>query len=389
MYESSILKFGDWSDFEQKFTQLDYRNIKSEEELCLLMDIDKEFYNKVINRAVYGWKHSPSTSFFNGIAKTKLELPKQGDIIFDSLLDQTRFILLMHENSIANRLMFSSVKDANGDNVIIKGQKALTLKDDLYPKIEEKINKVLQVLYLYRIFTQHRQKQSNFKLPKKLYRGIRTSDLYNHQEISLKIEEVNKSTSFSHWREKRKCITDIIINHIKENGLRSISESRLLSFTSSESIAKYFTKGEGIIVEVSTGNVDIFTSIQHDTRFDQKDFISNKNEKEYILDVSGKVSITDIIINDLDYFIASNNPLAVNLFDHNDKRAKYKIQNVQVEAFYTWISNTKGEIRYRNLSSENEWWDYSSTAFKNEFGVNPRVTEKNVKDIADFQLMIK
>lgn len=387
--ENQFLTYGDWSDFKEKFNKIKDNFIKSEEEMCSLMEVDYEFYDRITSLSVYNWKDSPSTSLFNAISSIGLNLPQKDQNIFNNHLDQTRFLTIIAQNHIVGRFQFASVRDENNEKVKVMGDTALTIRKDNI-KAQEKINKVLQVLFLYRYYRHQVLINGDKNLPKKLYRGIRISNLYKIPEIS-KILKENKLTGDFTFYEGKKHNTNLILDYLKDKKFNAIAQSNLVSFTSSKAIAKYFTGGEGFVVEISTKNLpmeSIFTSPIQDTRFDEKDWVSNKKEKEFIIDVTlSDIDISDIVMNDLHYLIATNNPLSVSLFDHDNKKATYKLNGVNIKAYYVWTSNTTGGVRYRNLDDEFAW-GYGPIEFKKEYGFDPRITEKNVKDVTDFQVII-
>lgn len=378
--KKSIIRFNEWTDFKIKFKEMLKLNISNETEMCQQMNIPFELYTKVINAAVNGWRESPSQSLFNGIAKTKLSIPKEGKYIFNNLLEQTRFLLLLGNYNIIPSTFFSVIKYQHKP-VIIRGTKALTLSKN--ENAVQKFNLILQILFLYRYFT-HIQLSGN-KMPRKLYRGIRYSDVRGLNAF----KEVFKNTDYENmdYKEKRVILINTITEYVNKHGFNELSKSMLSSFTSSLSVAKYFTKNEGFVVEIDTSNVDIFSSYLQDERFNVKDYYSNRMEKEFIISIDNKkIPVSNVIINDLDYFVAKNNPLAVPLFDHDNLSATYILNNTLIEVRFVWTSNTTHTLRYSNIREKS--FSYGQNEFKERFGFSPAISNKNLNMIEDFNVKV-
>ncbi|PLS19441.1 hypothetical protein CVD28_03220 [Bacillus sp. M6-12] len=386
--ETGFITFGNWTEFSQKLQGLSEKDLESEQSLCESMEIDTELYQKMIRSAVYAWKNSPSTSIFHSIGKNGLSMPKEGETVFDSHIAQTRFLLMLCESRIISKLLLKTVRDENGEKVKVRNEYAVTLPEGERGEVmAKKVNEVLQIVYLYFWYCKKQEEKAGFKKPKKIYRGIRLRDFYRLPAIQKAIENVPPSTERGFDRKRRKAEYDCIVEYLMKNGIREICENDLVSFTSSKTIAKYFANKGGLIIEVNANDVEIMTSEVHDERFAEKDYVSNKLEKEYILRLTDtSMEISNIEIYDLDYYIAINSPLSVSMFDHSDKSATYELNGVHIKAYYVWTSNTTSAIHYKNLDTNS--WGYGSREFQKEFGFSPVISNKNLKDIKNFQVHI-
>lgn len=184
---------------------------------------------------------------------------------------------------------------------------------------------------------------------------------------------------------KRKEAIDIIIDYIIKNGLQKIAVGKMLSFTASKPIASYFTNGEGIIISVDTSKVEIVTSEKTDPLFDQPDYVSGKKEREYIVKIpSGyKFKREDIIIEDLDYLVAEQNPLSVQFFDHDNKNADYDMDGHHIRAHFRWNSaGTNGSVYFEIDNGYSESRSYC----KKEYGFDPMPTKENLDKITNFKV---
>lgn len=376
--EKGFIKFGNWESFKEQLNSV--QNVESPEQLCEATGIEIDYYNRIINSSAYSWIDSPSKSLFHGLGLTGLRIPEEGEAVFNSLLSQTRFLMRMSELRMLTTFNFQKIEDENGEKIKVNGSDALTYRSSANGGLD-KLNKVLQVIYLYFYYCKHKEIA---KMPKKIYRGIRISDLRNLPVMKDVLEslDVEKGADF---RKRNKAVIDAIIDVINKEGLNAFYDLNLLSFTASKSVAKYFANKNGIIIEVNTKDVEIMTSELHDERFAEKDYYSNRCEREYIVRLpKEKLSVSNVIISDLDYMIETNNPLAVALFDHSDKSATYMLNGVNIKAYFVWTSNTTSAIRYKNMDEDS--WSFGVKDFKDNFGFSPVISAKNIKDVKDFKI---
>lgn len=377
---NQLITFGDWSDLKRKVEQ--YPLYQTEDDFLDDVGIKRDFYNKITGFAIRGWRESTSRSLFQIIGHHGLDVPEKGKPIFKNHLEQTRFFHLLDEGRILGKFGLGHVVDENNEKVkVAGGNVALT-----YPQNESRrastekiVNEVLQAVFIYAFLC----KQKEMKLPKKLYRGIRLSDMRNIPGLKeeLSVLKYDPSTRSDYYRE----YVRIVCDYINEHGLNGIAESSLLSFTASKSVASYFANKRGLVLEVEAQDVEILTSELHDERLDVMDYMSGKKEREYIVRLpKEQVEVKNIMIHDLDFFIATSDPRAVSLFNHNDKIAYYELNEVKIKAQFHWSTNTKGSIAYYNLSDNG--WGYGSREFQKEYGFSPVITNKNIKEVKNFRI---
>lgn len=356
--------FDDWSSF---ISQVNNLPEISWEEACKQLQLPTGALKNIISR----WRDSTSTSMLHGLFNVSLgKIPKQGSPIFKDLKWQTRFLIMAIKDGLLRIFDVDTktekVNDENAKDILISSQK--------------KLNNIVRSLYVY----WYLNSRMKIKAPKILYRGIRAHDLYNHDTFKPLIDHVWKSDATREM--KRKHAIDILIKFICDKQLHKITDGNLLSFSASSPIAKYFADDKGFVLKVETAKVEIITSELHDERLSGVDFVSGKNEKEYIIRIPEDYAFKpeDIIIHDLDYYVADQNPLCVAYFDHDDKQAIYSINNQTIKARFEWNnSGTSGGIRYM---LEGDWYPYSRNDFKKRFGFDPLPTENNLPEITSFKL---
>lgn len=378
-----LIPFGNWSGLKKNLER--YSLCSTEDEFLDLNGVTRNFYDQIINFSISRWRHSTSCSMFQIVGHHGLEIPQQGTPIFTNHLEQTRFFHLLDEAKILSKVVLGHVVDQNNEKVKVKGNVALTYPahEERRKTVEAKVNQVLQAVFIYAFLCKEKEKE--IKLPKKLYRGIRLGDVGKLRGLKEQLSEVKYEPSKRDEFARRR--TEIIRDFIENHGLNGIAESPLLSFTSSKSVASYFANKRGFVLEIDVKDVEVLTSELHDLRMNVQDFISGKFEREYMVRLpKNQVKVQNIIIEDLDYLVAINDPMSVNYFNHNDKVAFYTLNGTKVKAQYQWSSNTKGSIRYANVDDKQAGWFYGSREFKQQYGFSPVITQKNVKDIQDFHI---
>lgn len=414
-FDGSI-KYTDWSDFKEKLKVAINSGFKTEEELVKLMEMNFESYTKIRENMIMNWKDSVTKSLLHTIAQIGQKIPKEGANIFKNLKQQTLFCIVasngatttnifMQNNSVdglrmISRFDFDKVK--NKDPKITKYDK-FAQKYVMNPYIYfsdipaytstdvntiRKINEIVQYVWLYAFYHHYIMKKNNIKLPAYIYRGIRISTL-NGKIIDKIVKQAKEKQETKKHYEFNKNYINLLIAYIVKNGISKITDGKLLSFTESKDIAAYFSNKEGIILRVDPSKVEIITSPKTDELFQQADYVSNKKEKEYIVKVPAnyKFSEDDIEIMHGDYFLAIDSPLAVQFFSHDDKKADYTLDGINITARYVWHSNTNGSIIFDNNDVDGyEGWGISRQKFKKTFKVDPMPTKENLDRITNFKI---
>lgn len=373
---SDLVQFDDkWSDFLHKLSS---SQISSYEQACEVVGFPYDYFTKVVDQAISYWRDSTTTSLLNGIANLSLKSVPTGNV-FSDLIWQTRFLMMATKTKLLSRLDVRFVR---------KGKIVVQVKNDNALSVEGAgpfvVNKIIRALFLYWFVNTNK----NVKLPKAIYRGIRAQDLMNHDTFGPAVAAIWKSDD-THVMKRKKAI-DILIKWICDKKLHEITDAKLLSFTSSVSVAKYFSNGTGFCLIVDPTKVQIITSEVHDNdNIGGKDMMSGKAEKEYIVRIPDDYAFTpeNIIINDLDYFIAEQNPMCVEMLDHDDKTASYKISGIPIEAYFQWnYSGNGGALRFRQIETGHSSYFLSRIEFKKSFGFDPLPNPKNIAEITEFGL---
>ena len=137
---------------------------------------------------------------------------------------------------------------------------------------------------------------------------------------------------------------------------------------------------------VDPKKVQIITSELTEPGFDEKDYVSNKKEREYIVKIPRNYQFKkeDFIITDLEALIGDKNPLAVSFLDHDDKKATYTLDGHEIIARFYWNNaGTKGSIVFNVDGRYSESRQYC----KKEFGFDPMPTPENISKISNFKML--
>ena len=361
-FKGAVLYDEKWPSFIQNINQLPLET--SFNDICIIFGFNPINASKIVDNTIQHWRVSTETSFLHGISHLSLgKSPNPGNAIFIDLLWQTRFI------EMAQKLKMISLFDVQ----LLDDKKTKTVNS----YAAQKINHIIRSLYIYWWSVS----QNKIKLPKLIYRGIRSYNLYGHETLRPAIDAI-WATDSSHEMRRKKAV-DLLIKWICNKKLHQLTDGNIFSFTSSIPTAKYFSNGEGIILCIDPTKVEIITSELHDPeRLGGRDLVSNRMEKEYIVKIPENYNFVpeNIIINDLEYFIAEENPLCVDMFDHDDKSATYYMHGLHISVQYYWKTNENGGLIFST-----DGFHGNRKEFKQKYGFDPMPVEKNLSEISNFK----
>jgi hypothetical protein len=378
-FPSAVL-FDDWSAFIAACNALPQNC--TIEQACESESIpfNAVYVKNIVELCIANWRDSTSTSIIHGIANIHMgTVPPQGTPIFTDMLWQTRFLMMCRKNKIVSILDTDRVIDPTTKQVVtIRNEDALTSKR------EPKINRIIRAIYLYWFLNT---RKSDVKLlAKALYRGVRAGDLIGHENFKPIADEIYKNDKSRYIRRKQ--VIDALVKYLCDNKLHTITDGNMLAFSATIPVAKYFSKGSGLILKVDPRKVEIITSEVHDPEnLAGPEPFSGRVEREYICRIPADYQFqpSDIMINDLDYLIASVNPLCVAHLDHDDTRALYTLNGADIEAQYVWLTDSSGGLRfYADLNGQ--FISGPRSVVKKNIGFDPMPTEANLKDISNFRL---
>ena len=410
------VQYTDWSGFKTKLLAAIKQGFKDEADLCKQMGLEKEQYDKIADNMILNWKDSVSKSLLHGTAEVGNKLPKKGDNIFKDTLQQTQFLILagpglqgrnmMGDDNmtkglrIIDRFALAKIKDAKGEPKTIGGVYAMTVAPHVKEKTLDQINEIMQYVWLYVFFHHYKVKKDPKvakKMPKYLYRGIRglfgskqtIQDLFKGLNSDSRPDgKYSKKADIDNTKARYDKVIEYIIGH----GINKIADGKLLSFTAAKPIADYFANKEGMILRIDPSKVNIVSSELTEPKFAEKDYVSGKKEREYIVRIphNYKFSKEDIEIVNAEYLMSESNPLVVAQFSHDDVAATYELGGYSIRAKWYWKNNGKGSIVFTaEKDGHDVFYSEGRVTAKKELGFDPMPTEDNLKDIKNFKLKYK
>lgn len=407
LYDDYLIKFNNWDNFKEKITTAIDNGFIDEKDFVSKVGLDYDVYIKLKDSMIYNWIDSISKSVIHSIANIIDDFPKEGQTIFDNVRVQTAMILAMGSGfsgsnifgstisveglrMIPSHIYFDKIKnlDTSSNDRFLKsgGYSLLTTNKQ---EIIDKINDVIKYVYAYYFIHDLKAKTNKVKLPKYLYRGIRNfpSKLnINHEKydddyiINSAMNAIN------------------IVAQLEGKKVSDVLDGKFASFTSSYDVAKLFANGSGYILRVNTVDIKIISSELTEDLFKEKNSITNRYEKEYIVYPKNDAIIKDgdIIISKEEYYFATASPLAINYLSHDDKEVEYDYNHNGViykcSAHGYWSSNTKHSISYKvlnitgNINKEFRTWSLGRNEFIKEFGFNPMPTEKTLDKFSNVKV---
>jgi len=395
------LTYNDWTDFKTKLKTALNTGFKDIDQLLELMDMKKDLYDRIVDIMIYHWKDSVSKSLLHGISNLRNKIPKNGDNIFPNIGDQTKFLMISGSGATSNNIFgqsnntaglnyirrfdLSFVKDKKNPKEYLKVGRynALTMVDN------SKVNTILQYIWLYVFYNRYKVSnkgninKKKIKLPSRLYRGVR--GFFGNTkipELKSRFKEIYDNKENSRYQIEALKF-QALVDYIVKNGISKLSDGKYLSFTSSESIARYFSDSSGFILCVDPTKVDIITSELTEPAFGEKDYVSNKKEKEYIINIPANYRFKpeDFILTNKDSLLGQKNPLVVESLDHDNILVSYELDGHNIEAKYIWQTNSKGMI-YFYVDGQ---WGRSRNECKKEYGFDPMPTTENLSRITNFK----
>lgn len=369
---SHMIAFDDrWDAFASRVPEAERLASMSDDQLARTIKVGHALIAKAVPEALREWRVSPSRSLVNCIAGAGDDVPSGH--VFRTLADQTRFIIKAREAGILLPIDVLAVKDEKGKRIRLS-QDACALT--VHPQSVNRVNDIVRAFRAWELRNRAQVTTGKVRLPKVLYRAVRARDVDHDKSVG------QDDRGYLHrWKD----IVEAKIDAMTSNPLVEVSHSPLLSFTSNETVADYFTRNEGFVVSVDPAAVDVVAAWATDEALDGKDQVSGRHEREWILRIPPEMTLapSDVRVHDADYMAAIVSPLSVALFHHNDKEALYSLDGHRIKASFYWNSaGTNGSLSFR---VENEW-GLSRAAVRKRFGFDPLPTPENISRVEDFRL---
>lgn len=399
VYDKYIIKFNDWSEFKKLVESTIENGFNDESDFIEKVGLDLEKYDKIKKSLVNNWIDSISKSVIHSITNIVHDFPKDGENIFDDIKVQTSMIYVMGSgfssvnifgsynsveglNIIPSHMHFDKIENLNKESseryASVGGYKLVTTTNKI---LIDKINDIIKYVWCYVFLQDIKLKKTNIKLPKYLYRGIRKFP----KKANITYRKYDDNYTISSAMNSIKIVEELVGKKVSD-----VLDGKFASFTSSIDVAMLFANKSGYVIRVKTDDIKIMSSELTEELFKEKNPITNRYEKEYIVcpKDSAIIGKDDIIISSEEYYMATASPLAINYISHDNRIVSFEYEHnglvFHCEARGSWRSNDKFSVLYSvesvdgNINKEFRTWLLGRNEFIKEFGFNPKPTEKTM-----------
>lgn len=316
-----------------------------------------EKLNEVIEGSLREWRQNPARSFINIVSN--LPAPVAGELMFDDLLKQTLVLTGLKRAAAETQARMGSVSSPTERGKLHKVQSGgtLTMRSDH----EGWLNGLARSMRVWEMRNGALVRSGQVKPPKRLFRGVRSGD--------IKLQEKISRDGIPH-EQYAAAMTDARLDYLTSTPADQVFFSRVLSFTANQDVAKYFSNGEGFIVGIDPTSVDVVSSFKLDSALDQKDYVSKRHEREWIIRLPPKTIIPrpDVEVWHRDWLMVRGDHRAIDLVDHS-ARAHYEISGHTVTA--TMEYNTHGKSVGTRFCVDGDWRLLSRAEVKKRYGFDP------------------
>lgn len=345
----------------------------------------------LITIALRSWIDSPSKSILQALAAR----PEPGKAVFTTHLDQTRFLIALR-NAIGQMRNLPKLYHVNPDTLpklppfstVIRNGNHIKIANDaaaltLHNRSDPTMQIILRTLHAY----ASQQKNKNPR-PRPLYRGLRLQHLHHEAPAAHDILASLPNVEATFEKHTDHCQKNLALRLIRQiigqyvltrQPLANLCQSGVLSFTTREETARYFTKKQGIII--STRNwaetPEVISSPTSEDILREPDPVSGRQENLTILRIPQDMILPENSLTpyDFDYFHATGDIRAINALDTPYVSITYEIEGRRVTKTVSYINNHQTRACYRH---ENDY-GHGLRDFTRKYGFSPTITAANSK----------
>lgn len=354
--DDAMVQYDDrWADFFDILPDDAVLAKMTDSEMCARFGMAPAFFDAVIPEAIRQWRISPSRSAINLVSSVEQSTPMGH--MFRDIRDQTRVLASVVLSGAMPLSLVRSIK--GGDRKPLKVSHdafAATLTDEG----QMIINDVSRFFKAWELRNRAKIVTGMIKLPKMLYRGVRGKTIpYSTKEVE------GESGLVWHCRVHEERHGTILSRPFAE-----ISETPILSFTSSAEIAKYFSFDEGFIVGAAPSDFTVVACGATDEALARKDVVSGRQEREWIVRIDRSfVPAPEMVTSrDRDFAILTNDEAGIEMIHHRTV-ADYVLDGRKVKAWFRY--NSGGHGGRVVFSVDGEGWGVGRQTMKREQGFDP------------------
>jgi hypothetical protein len=334
----------------------------SAQELAEEAGFASDDFSEVIAKGLRAWRNSPSRSILNVVRLVDGAGP--GSPMFKDLRSQHQLLSAAMVDHVFQPYQFKTIPDRQSELGRIR-PKPLKLGD--YTAMtadaegERLINSLAYALRLWEERNKAMVRTGRVKLPAKLYRGLRGGNL------SVTMGDLPSDLE----RSERDCrLMTMRARHLVDTPIVEWAHSPILSFTTNETVAAFFTRNEGFVVEFEPTADMVVASHATDSALDVVDPFLKKHEREWILRLPADAQLVPEAIRPQSaaWFAATRDHRGIPVMDAHVE-AKFLMGNKEISARWRWNSNGNGG---KVVFSENEdFFSLTRAEFKKEKGYDP------------------
>jgi len=330
----------------------------SDQDLIGHFEIDPQILREAIPIALSEWRISPTRSLINILAGINGAVPSGP--MFSDLAQQTRVLAAAVKSGAV------SYGDVRGVSSSKKGMLERVANDAYAATLDDHgrrlLNDIARAFHAWELRNRARIDTGLVKIPRLLYRGIRSRDIDIDGAFNQRADEA--------WNLRFCRLFDARRDELSKRPLTTISGTPIISFTSSESIARYYADGEGMVVEVDPAKFMVVASWSLDAALDGKDEINGKHEREWIVRVDPSFVLRPDEIKPWDRIFAysTNDPKGIEMLDHYT-RARYRLDGRLVEAYFQYNASGTGGKRMFYVNGDH--FAKTRMAWRRENGFDP------------------
>lgn len=330
----------------------------------------------IITQSLKRWRVNPAGSLVNAVIAMD---GSSGDQMFANLKEQSRVIAGSLACEATVERSFNTIRNDDRRPIRLSGDYfALTAQGEAATTL----NALARAFRVWEAKNAAKVSLGMVKLPKVVYRGIRSNDLKD-------LPEEFAYTRHDDYKISAARRVEAYLTYLQSSphALADISNSNILSFTSNENIAEMFTKNNGLVIAVDPSEAGIVSAWSTDEGLSGPDPVTGKQEREWILRVSNTTINPEFSRPHAeDHAFVTRNRRGIELLD-GFTEARYKMNDINIVAFFQWNQSGRGgKVRYTpNVDKYNH--SRTRAEFKNEFGFDPLPkTDADLSNLTFFKI---
>jgi hypothetical protein len=298
-------------------------------DIAVRCGVDPEAFAEGVRRSVRQWRVSPSRSFLRALDNDGAGAGAQA---FGNIRQQSAMLLAAAEAGFLDGSRDGHLRAVLGDDgkrvMVTSDAPAVTLTEDG----KDVFSRVLRAMSLYEARNAALVRTGRVKRPRALFRGMRGIDL----------PKVDVTHGEGEPYEVRSCrVTAARLGALLSSPLAESCGSSIVSVTSNRTVAEFFTRREGFVVEIDPDEVGIVSGWAVDGDLDGKDAVSARHEREWIVRLPRDLvpSPGQATIHDRTWLTAMAAPEAIAMVEHYDV-AEFDLEGRHVRV--SWLYNGSG-----------------------------------------------